>query len=224
MKKSKNNIKIKICGMKSEKDIECINIHMPDFAGFVFAKGKRQVTPELAMELIAGLDKKIKRVGVFVNEEIEDILFIADLCGLNVVQLHGDETPKYTEKLKKELGKMCKMSDKHKISVWKAFRILDGIFPDNMNLYDTDAIVLDTFAVGSYGGNGITFDWRITRNINFNKDVILAGGLNSENVIDGIECVKPFAVDVSSGVETNEQKDENKIAEFIEKVRQYKLK
>ena len=125
-------VKIKICGLKREEDIEYINEFLPDYAGFVFAKkSKRYVTPEQAKELISKLDKRIKSAGIFVNTPIEEVNQIASLCGLHVVQLHGDETPEECRKAK--------------IKVWKALSVKGKEIEDELKKFkdSVELFVLD---------------------------------------------------------------------------------
>ncbi|MFA6309041.1 MAG: tryptophan synthase subunit beta [Clostridia bacterium] len=220
MKADGLNTKIKICGIKREEDIRYLNTYLPDFAGFVFAESKRQVSPEHAANLIKGLSMKINRVGVFVNEDIEKILKIADVCGLNTIQLHGDETPEYVSDLKNKIRKTHNNSN---ILIWKTIKFKEGKLPGNIEKLDVDAILLDTYVDGKYGGSGIAFDWSIIKKAAIKSNIILAGGLNVHNVAEAMESVKPFAVDVSSGTETEGIKDEIKILNFIKTVIQKDL-
>ncbi len=188
------------------EDVEIINKYKPDYIGFIFAKSKRQVTPEQAAELIAPLNGDTKTVGVFVNAPIEEVRKIAGTLNLNAVQLHGDEDAEYISSLR---GIGCE--------IWKAIRIRDG--GDINDISGTQKLLLDKFKETEYGGSGETFDWSSVGKINTDKPIILAGGLTSENVLRGIEIFKPYAVDVSSAVETDGFKDEKKIREFINTVR-----
>ena len=200
------DVKIKICGIRRMEDVEIINKYKPDYIGFIFAKSKRQVTPEQAAELIAPLNGDTKTVGVFVNAPIEEVRKIAGTLNLNAVQLHGDEDAEYISSLR---GIGCE--------IWKAIRIRDG--GDINDISGTQKLLLDKFKETEYGGSGETFDWSSVGKINTDKPIILAGGLTSENVLRGIEIFKPYAVDVSSAVETDGFKDEKKIREFINTVR-----
>lgn len=201
-----NDVKIKICGIRRMEDVEIINKYKPDYIGFIFAKSKRQVTPEQAAELIAHLNGDTKTVGVFVNAPIEEVRKIAGTLNLNAVQLHGDEDAEYISSLR---GIGCE--------IWKAIRIRDG--GDINDISGTQKLLLDKFKETEYGGSGETFDWSSVGKINTDKPIILAGGLTPENVLRGIEIFKPYAVDVSSAVETGGFKDEKKIREFINTVR-----
>ncbi|NLI58266.1 MAG: phosphoribosylanthranilate isomerase [Clostridium sp.] len=205
--------KVKICGIKRKEDIEYVNKYLPDYIGFIFAQSKRKVSIEFAMELKKNLSPKIKTVGVFVNEDLEKVLEITNKLSLDCVQIHGDEPCEYIEDLKE------KIKSKKEVEIWKAIRVKDGDSIKKMSCFNVDAFVLDAYIEGVYGGAGKTFDWELASRAKEFGKIILAGGLDRENIKEGIEKVKPFAVDVSSGVETNEYKDEDKIRDFIYKVR-----
>lgn len=195
---------IKICGIRRFEDIEIINKYKPDYIGFIFAKSKRQITPEFAAELSKKLDNSVKTVGVFVNSPIIEVENTAKIAKLSAVQLHGDENEEYVQNLSVD----CE--------IWKAVRLKDG--EDIPDFDGTDKILLDKFKDTEYGGSGEAFDWSKIGKIHTKKPIILAGGLNENNVKKGIEIFSPFGVDVSSSVETNGFKDEDKIKRFMEAV------
>ncbi|MGI1689793.1 phosphoribosylanthranilate isomerase [Thermoanaerobacter uzonensis] len=199
-------VKVKICGLRRKEDIEYANELKPDYVGFVFAKSKRQLEVEQALYLIRLLDKEIKTVGVFVNEPVENALKIAQTLNLDVLQFHGDETQDYIDNFKN-------------FTVWKAIRIKDKEDLEKTKEFRVNSFVFDTLTKNEYGGTGKTFNWEVLKGIELNVPIILAGGLNENNVEEAIKIVNPYAVDVSSGVETEGYKDFKKMKSFIEKVR-----
>lgn len=208
-----NMTKVKICGITNRIEVGCLNQYKPDYAGFVFAKSRRQVTPEQAAELGFGLAPVIKRVGVFVDHEVQMVANIAQKAGLDVVQLHGDENGGYIEVLRALLMPGTE--------IWKGFR-LDAVHmpqPDLLFSMDIDRLLLDTYVEGNQGGTGKCFDWRLVSQLDTALPIVLAGGLNQGNVRDAIEQASPFAVDISSGVESEGIKDERKLKAFIDVVR-----
>ncbi|MFZ5987170.1 MAG: phosphoribosylanthranilate isomerase [Bacillota bacterium] len=206
---------VKICGLRRKEDIEYVNCYLPHYIGLVFAKSKRQVSKELAADLRAELASDIKAVGVFVNEDALEVAEITRYCGLDCIQLHGDESPEYIESLKEALhGENIK-----RVEIWKAVRVRDEESVKSMSLYDVDAFLLDTYVEGSFGGAGKTFDWELACLAKKYGKIILAGGLDTGNVSGAVGMVRPFAVDVSSGVETDGFKDEVKISSFIKEVK-----
>ncbi|WP_455716160.1 phosphoribosylanthranilate isomerase [Anaerosporobacter sp.] len=210
--------KIKICGLRRLEDVKYVNNYKPDYVGFVFAKSKRQVTKELAEKLKNALAPGIIPVGVFVNQPVE---WVADLVNRDIIQcaqLHGDEDDEYIAKLRALISKKDIVStpDRER-GIIKAVRVKELADIERANLYDCDYILLDTFSVECEGGNGKTFDWSMIKKMN--KPFFLAGGINESNVLQAIEYVKPYAVDASSGLETDGYKDEMKIKRFVEKIR-----
>ena len=199
-------VKVKICGLRRKEDIEYANELKPDYVGFVFAKSKRQIEVEQALDLISLLDKEIKTVGVFVNEPVENALKIAQTLNLDVLQFHGDETQDYIDNFKN-------------FTVWKAIRIKDKEDLEKTKQFKVNSFVFDTLTKNEYGGTGKTFNWEVLKGFELNVPIILAGGLNENNVEEAIKIVDPYAVDVSSGVETEGYKDFKKMKSFIEKVR-----
>ena len=199
--------KIKICGIKTIKDIENINEAQPDYIGFVFAKSKRQVDFNLAYLLKTKLNHQIEAIGVFVNE---DINFIEKLCNENIidiVQIHGDENEEYVSKLKKAVFK----------PIIKTVRVKDRID----TLYnDISYILFDTYNKDEYGGTGKSFNWDLIKG--YKKPFFLAGGLGISNAAEAIHSVHPYCVDVSSGVETGGVKDRQKIIDIVNLVRSLK--
>lgn len=193
-------VKIKICGLYRKEDIDIVNKYKPDFAGFVFAESPRKIDFNQAKILKSYLNKDISSVGVFVNEKIENILNLFNEDIINIAQLHGEENLDYIKKLKKETN--------NKLIIIKAIEIKDNINIDIYNDFNVDYLLLD-----SGKGSGKTFNWDLIKNIN--KPFFLAGGLNSENVNEAILKIKPYAVDMSSSVETNKFKDEDKIKKII---------
>ena len=193
--------KIKLCGLSRAEDILTVNGLLPEFIGFIFyPKSKRYITPEKAAELKNLLNKKISAVGVFVNEEIKTVAEIAKF--LDLIQLHGAEGENYISELKK-------FTDK---KIIQAFKIKTA---DDLNLAKNsraDFILLDSGA-----GTGEIFNWQLLKN--FDREYFLAGGLNVENVSDAVKILKPFAVDVSSGIETGGVKDAAKMKKFVSTVR-----
>ncbi|RMD00176.1 phosphoribosylanthranilate isomerase [Clostridium autoethanogenum] len=206
---------VKICGIRRIEDVEILNKLLPDYAGFVFCESKRQVTLKLAEELIKNLDKKIRPVGVFQNNSLEEVKNTAEMLKLDVIQLHGREDESYIKNL-------------YPFKIWKSVSIdgkdiLDNVKHkiDKISNYNVEAVLVDSSVGGKTGGTGINFNWNVLKNLNVNKKLVLAGGLNSDNINTALEAVKPYAVDVSSGVEENGVKSLKKINEFMEKVRNF---
>ena len=199
-------VKVKICGLKREEDIEIVNKFKPEFVGFVFAESKRKVSPERAKQLIDSLSKDIKTVGVFVNEAPEKVNEIAEFCGLDVVQLHGDEDALYCEKIKHTMWKAVAVKNEETLDELKGYPLVEGF-------------LLDTYVKGEKGGTGKTFNWDMVKDLYKDYRIILAGGLNPENIGKAIQSVNPYCVDVSSGVEKDGLKNEELVASFIHAVR-----
>lgn len=200
---------VKICGITKLSEIENLNILKPDYIGFVFAESKRKVTKEQAKELINNLDKSIKTVGVFRNNTEEEILDILTVADIDVIQLHGSETIGFVEQLQKKTKK----------DIWKAASIKSNEDMSKALKYPVETILVD----GSNPGSGEIFPWKYLNNIETDKRIFLAGGINEDNVLEGISTVKPDGIDVSSGVEINDEygrhKDFNKMKRLIDKVR-----
>ena len=200
---------VKICGITKLSEIENLNILKPDYIGFVFAESKRKVTKEQAKELINNLDKSIKTVGVFRNNTEEEILDILTVADIDVIQLHGSETIGFVEQLQKKTKK----------DIWKAASIKSNEDMSKALKYPVETILVD----GSNPGSGEIFPWKYLNNIETDKRIFLAGVINEDNVLEGISTVKPDGIDVSSGVEINDEygrhKDFNKMKRLIDKVR-----
>ncbi len=195
--------KIKLCGLKIPADIMTANLLKPDFIGFVFArKSKRCVTYEQAANLKSLLDPEIKAVGVFVNEVPETAAALLNSGTIDLAQLHGAEDEEYIQTLRKLTNK----------PLIRAFRIRKKEDLIGALSCSADHILLDAGA-----GDGLTFDWDLLRG--FSRPYFLAGGLGPENVRIAIEKLNPYAVDVSSGIETDGMKDPAKMTAFANAVR-----
>lgn len=195
--------KIKMCGLSRPSDIAAVNELKPEYIGFVFAKGsKRYVSPELAATLKAELSPDIQVVGVFVDESIEQVAKLLLDHTIDIAQLHGREEEAYIRKLKELTGK----------PVIKAFRMEGGCDIVEIENCSADYVLLDSGA-----GSGETFEW--TRIKNVKRPYFLAGGLDVKNVGDAVRRIQPFAVDVSSGIETDGLKDKAKMAAFVATIR-----
>ena len=194
---------LKICGLSRLEDVIAVNRHGADYAGFVFfKKSKRYVDPYKANELIGLLRTDIKPVGVFLDEPLDDVIRIARISGVEIVQLHGHESEEYVEYVKRTLDR----------PVIKAFKAGEEGALERAANTAADYVMIDSGA-----GSGKKFDWNILKD--FKREYFLAGGLDPESVGEAIRLLEPFAVDVSSGVETDGIKDEKKIDEFIKAVR-----
>lgn len=201
-------MKVKICGIRRAGDIEIVNKYLPDFIGFIFVPAsKRYVEPSVVAELKKNLDPRIKTVGVFVNESIEKIREIKKVCSLDVIQLHGEETPQFCE----ELGGR----------IWKAIRVKDEDCVEILDTYAeyTELLLLDTYVDGTHGGTGQAFDWDLIEFFSADYNIGLAGGITRENVLKAKKKVEPELIDVASGSETNGIKDEEKIKDIIQIIR-----
>lgn len=194
---------IKLCGLRRPLDIVAANGLKPEYIGFVFArKSKRYVEPEKAMELKQLLLPDIKAVGVFVNEELSVVADLLNKGVIDVAQLHGSESEEYVAELKKATGK----------PVIRAFKVATTGDVESAVKSAANYILLDA---GS--GDGVTFDWSIVKDVK--RPFFLAGGLNPGNVGDAVAAVHPYAVDVSSGIETDGFKDIDKMTAFVKAVR-----
>ena len=198
--------KIKICGLRRTEDAIWANALKPDYVGFVFAPSKRQVSPKEAKAIIDLLDCDIQTVGVFVNAGLDELKETQETCGLDILQLSGEETPALCAQLSAR--------------VWKGFRVKSEQTLAIANGYRTEAYLLDGYDAGIHGGTGKSFDWRMAKNFDFNAPLVAAGGINKYNVCEVIDILSPMAVDVSSAVETDGYKDADKIARLIGKVRE----
>ncbi len=195
---------IKFCGLRFPADIQAANAIRPDYVGFVFApSSSRFVTREKAAELKAMLSPGIKAVGVFVNEKPEVVAGYLKSGVADIAQLHGSEDDSYIAALRR-------LTDK---PIIQAFRIRSGEDLEKARRSPADFILLD-----SGSGTGRAFDWSVVKDVG--RPYFLAGGLDAENVALAIRQLHPFAVDVSSGIETDRVKDERKMAAFAASVRE----
>jgi phosphoribosylanthranilate isomerase len=203
------SVKVKICGITNLADAQVAVEAGADMLGFIFCEtSPRFMTVKAVADISRQLPPHVARVGVFVNPD-EDLVMrtIAD-CGLNILQFHGDEPPEFCT----QFGLM---------SV-KAFRVRDAESLRPLPDYQTEAWLLDTYAVGKAGGTGTTFNWDLAIEAQkLGKPIFLAGGLTPENVADAVRRVQPFAVDVSSGVEASPgKKDHAKVKAFVTTAKQ----
>lgn len=201
--------KIKICGITNKIDaIDAAGLGV-DMLGFVFYKGsKRYVETKTVRDISNELKPSIKKVGVFVDEDADKVAKIAEDCSLDMLQFHGSESPEYCAGFK----------DRYKVI--KAFRIKDKDSLKDINDYDVDFYLLDTYSDELKGGTGKSFDWKTIEGFELLKPVILSGGLTPDNVIAAIQSVVPYGVDVSSGIEKAAgRKDIKLMNKFIDNVR-----
>jgi phosphoribosylanthranilate isomerase len=196
-------VKVKICGNTTLDDTIAAVQAGADAVGFVFyPKSPRAVEPKAAAAIIERLPPFVTPVGVFVNEDLAVVRRIMEQCRIPLAQLHGDETPQYCL----DLGR----------PVIKAIRVKDQRDLERMALYQVTGFVLDAFVEGVPGGTGVAVDWDLAADAQVLGPVILAGGLNSGNVVEAIRRVRPYGVDVSSGVEVSPGvKDHEKLRAFI---------
>jgi len=196
--------KIKLCGLSRAGDIEAANRLKPDCVGFVFApKSRRCVSPDKATALKRLLAPEIKAVGVFVDERPEQIADLLKKGVIDVVQLHGNEDEAY-------IGYLRQLADK---PIIRAFRIETAGDAGRAEQSAADYVLLDSGA-----GTGTAFDWSLIRGVK--RPYFLAGGLTPDNVAEAVKTLRPFAVDVSSGIETGGVKDKAKMAAFVAAVQE----
>ena len=209
IEKFQPRIKVKICGTTSLKDAFLAVESGADAIGFIFYKmSPRNISQKEAKEIILQLPPFIETVGVFVNETSDKINRIAEQCKLNSIQLHGEESPALCRRVKRK--------------VIKAFRVKNSDSLKSIASYKVSGFLLDSYNGGSKGGTGQVFDWNLALRVKKQGPVILAGGLNPYNVYTAIHRVRPYGVDVCSGVEKSPGiKDHEKIREFIKSVRRY---
>lgn len=197
-------MRVKICGITNLKDAEAAVQYGADALGFVFASSPRQVTPVQARAIVKKVGPFVSTVGVFVNETPEKIIQTMIECGLSAAQLHGDENALVTRKLSS-------------FKVIKAFRVDASFrFSQLKGFESVDAYLFDTKVKDLFGGSGKAFDWKLLSAARIRKSFILSGGLHPRNVKEAVRTLRPYAVDVSSGVEQSAgKKDLKKMKEFI---------
>ncbi len=200
-------IKVKICGMTQLKDAVFAVEQGADAVGFIFyKKSPRAVTMKTVREIISKLPPLVDTVGVFVNESVDRVNKIADYCGLDLVQLHGEESPAFCKKIHRR--------------VIKAFRVKDLQSIKLLEKYPVSGFLLDTFSDNLHGGTGKTFDWTLALPAKKIGPVILAGGLTPRNIRQAVSQVRPYGVDVCSGVEKSPGvKDLEKVRAFLKNIR-----
>ncbi len=198
-------VRIKICGLTNPTDALVAAELGADALGFVFAPSPRRVTPDEARAVIRRLPPLVQTVGVFVNEPLDKVEAIRDYCGLDLIQLHGDEDEAYAARFGRR--------------AIKAVRVGPGSEPD-VRAFPEATLLLDALSPDGRGGLGQSFDWNLAVGPARRRPIILAGGLNPDNVTRAIKTVRPFAVDVNSGVEAEAgRKDHEKLARFIHRAK-----
>ena len=201
--------KVKMCGISKVETIPAVVDAKPDYMGLVFAPSKRQVTVEQAKTLVDELHKQyeIKTVGVFVNETVENLIKIAEEVKLDVIQLHGDEDETFIQSLKECTN----------VEVWKAVQVRSAADAEKWIDSSADMLLFDAYHKDERGGTGEVFDWSSLDE--FERPFMLAGGIDSTNVARAIRTVRPYGIDISSGIETDGMKDNEKIKAFTHIVR-----
>ena len=200
---------IKICGVTNMEDASCVATCGADAIGFIFyPKSPRYVAPERVKEIIEKIPKEITKVGVFVNHDVVEVKETIDFCSLDLVQLHGDESPAY-----------CGQFPQSQVIKTLAPRTDDDL--GNVREYPVKAILVDAHDPVRYGGTGEQSDWELAAKVKEISPLILAGGLTLDNIQEAIETVSPHAVDINSGTERSPgKKDHQKVKEIIDLVHQ----
>lgn len=203
-----SKVKVKVCGITNVQDAFRAIEYGADALGFVFAPSPRRITPEQARGICSKLPPFVTRVGVFVDEPLNKVKRIMRFCSLDLAQLHGDESPKYCQSLGRQ--------------ALKVFRVKDiGVLSEIMR-YKIPAFLLDSYVPGKRGGSGKSFNWKIAHKASGFGKVVLSGGLNHRNVLEAIRAARPYAVDVSSGVESSPgKKDYRKLRKFMAEVQKW---
>ncbi len=201
-----HDIAVKICGITNIEDAVFAVEAGADALGFIFAKkSSRLVSRETVKAIIKQISPFVTTVGVFVDEPLDVVQDVVEYCSIDIVQLHGNESPQYCSQINRR--------------VIKAFKVKDADSLLMLSEYQVCGYLLDTFIEGADGGTGKQFDWNLARDAKKYGRIILAGGLNQENVAEAIMQVKPYAVDVSSGVESLPgKKDRARMMEFVRRV------
>ncbi|HXG85918.1 MAG TPA: phosphoribosylanthranilate isomerase [Pyrinomonadaceae bacterium] len=203
--------KVKICGITNLEDALLSAKFGADALGFNFyPKSSRYILPEKAREIIDELPENVLKVGVFVDEDFEKTIEIAETAKLDAIQLHGEETPEFARRLKAKTN----------LEIIKAFRVSTEFKPEDVLQYAVDAVLLDAYNPKEHGGTGETFDWEIAKKV---RDIFpkmyLAGGLSQDNIARAISKTKPFAVDACSCLENEKgKKDKSSLINFISNV------
>ncbi|MBI2957358.1 MAG: phosphoribosylanthranilate isomerase [Chloroflexi bacterium] len=199
--------RVKICGITNSEDaLQAVGCGA-DALGFVFAASRRRVTIEQAREITSQLPPYVCKVGVFVDQDIDEVKGTMSACSLDVAQLHGSETPEYCGELFPQ--------------VVKAFRVKDRASLDELPRYRVSGYLLDSYVEDLPGGTGTSFNWDLAHEATRFGPIILSGGLHAGNVLLAIARVRPYGVDVSTGVEASPgKKDPARVRDFIQAVRQ----
>ncbi|WP_462137313.1 phosphoribosylanthranilate isomerase [Candidatus Mycalebacterium sp.] len=200
--------KVKVCGITNADDAIMAADMGAAVVGFIFYPGsRRHVEPEPAALIASLLPSNVVKAGVFVNQEVDFIGGVMESVGLDLAQIHGDETPQFCSQIPGVYMKAIRVKNRDSLK--------------EIDDYDSNFVLLDTFADRQFGGTGRTFDWDLLRGIDLKgKKLFLSGGLNSGNVAESIGAAKPYAVDVCSGVEKKPGvKDSGKLKQFMEEVK-----
>lgn len=202
--------RVKICGLTRLVDVQLADRAGADAIGFIFGPSPRQVTADAASELSQAASPWVSRVGVFIDATLQEIEAVLRRVELDVLQLHGDEKPDFVRQVRQAFGRR----------IVKAIRVRDASSLGRLDEYEVDAFLFDTYVPGQAGGTGQRFDWRLAAPWTATHRIILAGGLTPANVSKAIRLVRPYGVDVSSGVEKEPGvKDPGKVTEFLAQVR-----
>ena len=199
-------MKVKICGITNREDALLAVDLGADALGFIFVSSSpRYIQPTIASNIIKELPPFITTVGVFVDPSEEEISSVIQQSGITSVQLHGNESPQFCTKMQ--------------ITVIKAFRVDKNFQVSGLSKYEVSSFLLDTYVEGSLGGTGKTFDWKTAIEAKKIGKIILAGGLHPENIVEAIQVVQPYAVDVNSGVEQAPgRKDREKLVRLFKNI------
>lgn len=200
-------IRIKICGIRDIAAAVAAAEAGADAIGMVFAPSRRQISPDIAREICRALPPFISKVGVFVDAGEQEVKNIAGYCGLDVLQFHGQETSEYCSRFAQKVIKGVQVRDEQSL-----LRLAE---------YAPYTLLLDSYHPAEKGGTGHAFPWELAVQAGLGRRIVLAGGLHAGNVLAAIQTVKPFAVDVSSGVESDGNKDIQKIQTFISTIRRW---
>lgn len=199
-------MKVKFCGIRREEDVQFINMLPPDYMGMILSAGfRRTISMKAAKKLLLQKSELVQAVGVFVDETVETILSAVELLHLDVIQLHGTESPEL----------VMQLQEKTKLPVWKAVRVRNKRDLQAVAALQADQVILEGDTKDAVGGTGICADWELLSQRTWNKPFFLAGGLKPENIMEAISVVHPTGLDLSSGIEIDGVKSFEKMKQVI---------